>query len=85
MTITREDWLGALREAEGATVASPDDLTILTASELRVLWQTRRTTTQNRIDALLEAGMLERTQKRTQAATGEYRTTRAYRLLNGTK
>ena len=83
--ITREDWLSALTEAEGGPVPSPDDLTVLTASELRALWQTARTTTQNRINALLKAGVLEPARKRTRAATGEYRTTAAYRLLNGTK
>jgi hypothetical protein len=78
-TITREEWLKALQDAEEPVDAA--DPNVLTATELQAVFGVGRSATQERIARLIAAGKAKMTTKRVRFVDGRVYTVPAYRLV----
>jgi hypothetical protein len=78
-TITREEWLKALQDAEGPI--EPADPDVLTVRELQTVFGVGRSATQERIARLMAAGKARATTKQLRASDGRMRIVPAYRLV----
>jgi hypothetical protein len=78
--ITRDDWLTAMREAQGQAPA-PDDPSVLTVQEFAALMGICRATAEKRMRALVASGKATHTTKPARRLNGVVSAISAYRLV----